>query len=104
MFLKNGPEVECNNCKEVFIIDAEDFSEMDSQRDERGMGAEIGYFWEYEGQCDNCNERISVNLDAWEYPMGAFNASNDECEGCIVVTEAEYEVTTVEDDYEDENY
>lgn len=43
------------------------------ETDEREMGTERLYEAEYEVDCCNCNETVSITFHVWEYPEGVCN-------------------------------
>lgn len=59
---------------------------------ERQMGPEIGYSWDYEFTCFECNEQdISIQYEVYENPVGAFNNDNIQLDGAIEVTRFSYD-------------
>ena len=67
--------IRCDNCGELFEIDANDFSfdwEVESS-EERGMGIENEYVSHENFDCPTCNQENDIELHVWEYPVGVFN-------------------------------
>ena len=67
--------IRCDNCGELFEIDANDFFfdwEIESS-DERGMGTECEYVSYENFECPSCNQENDIELHVWEYPVGVFN-------------------------------
>lgn len=62
---------ECGGCLEE--IGASEFDFEIVEKDEREMGPEIHYSAKLERVCPNCDEMFSIEIEIWEYPMGALN-------------------------------
>ena len=87
MILKNDIEVKCRKCGTINTIKSSDFDEPDRVSEERSMGTEISYYWNYEFECSNCNNHTTVEISAYEYPMGFLNFADKESTGGDVVNE-----------------
>jgi hypothetical protein len=78
--------VQCDQCGHQHTIPAEEADFEAVSHDERQMGEEIEYNWQPEIECD-CGNVINVGYDAYEYPVGAFNAQDIQITGGTVVQE-----------------
>lgn len=85
MILEKGPKVQCKKCSQLFFLDVNEFDGPEINIDERNMGYETQYIWEYIGECNNCNNEISVIIEGWEYPQGVFNYDEFNSRGCKIV-------------------
>lgn len=52
------------------------------------MGAEIHHQAIVDLECLDCDNCVTLILDVWEYPLGAFNTSSVEVEGASLIGEA----------------
>lgn len=81
MALVNDVVIRCNKCGKIHIINKDYFDCNESWDDgEREMGHEIYYSFEHEFMCD-CMNNISIQIEAWEYPIGMFNFENSYIDG-----------------------
>ena len=80
MTVKNDFYIRCNNCGYVTTVNA-DSLEYDTHVYDRPMGEEIEYNFYGEICCEKCHNWISFNIRAYEYPVGAFNFSDNDCHG-----------------------
>lgn len=71
-----------------------DFDCVDS--DEREMGTESEYEGVLDTKCDECGNEISLKINIWEYPVGAFNDWEHEEDGATILEEPT--VTFLEDE------
>ena len=80
--------VKCKCCKANLniTVDLECVSSY-----ERSMGEEVEYDGVLYDNCPNCGNKIKVNLYVWEYPAGAINYQEEECEGVDIIHEPEYD-------------
>lgn len=82
--------------------------ECDTEVYERPMGEEIEYNFYGEICCEGCNSWINFNIRGYEYPVGAFNFSDYDCDGGEFVNkpivEIEYEFDDSFSDYAYEDY
>ncbi len=87
--------LKCCKCGAEFEVptdlDAETYSE------ERNMGAQIGYLWVYEDECQNCQNPYSFEINAWEYPIGILDSEDSKSEG----VELDYEVDVAQEPEDD---
>lgn len=91
--------IKCNNCGYINQVDA-DSLDCDTATYERSMGEEIEYNFYGEICCERCLTWISFNVRGYEYPVGAYNFSDFDCQGGTFVSEP-----VVEIEYEfDEDY
>ena len=63
---------------------------------------QVNSWWEtYKGiiddNCPNCGNEIKVNLYVWEYPVGAINYQEEECEGANIIQGPEYDPFSYDD-------
>lgn len=72
--------VECPHCGAQNRIDVTDESTVSS--DERQMGPETLYEFDYEEFCTSCNNAFRVHGFISEYPMGALNYEEINVEPC----------------------
>ena len=80
--------VKCKSCNALLRI-AVDLECVSSE--ERSMGAELAYEGIVYDNCPNCGNEIEVNLYVWEYPVGAVNYQEEECNGAIIIEGPEYD-------------
>ena len=99
--------IKCNKCNYVTLIKANSL-EYDTTTYERGMGTQIEYNFYGEVCCEKCNSWIDFSITGWEYPVGAFNYSDANCNGGEFVSkptaEIEYEFDDYYSDYAYEEY
>lgn len=70
MILNRPLVLQCQNCGEIIEADL-DLDAVFSC--ERQMGYETQFQGEVDDVCPFCNNRISIMLEAWEYPAGVLN-------------------------------
>lgn len=73
--------------------------------EDRSMGEEIG--WQAEGSicCPECDEQIDVTIDAYEYPVGAFNYGEIDCNNGVILNKPSVEaICPINEYYEDKDY
>lgn len=91
--------IKCNKCGYVTLVET-DCLECDTVTYDRAMGEEIEYNFYGEICCEKCKSWIDFSIRGYEYPVGAFNFSDCDCNGGKFV-----EKPTVEIRYEfDDNY
>ena len=99
--------IKCDECNHVTLV-KRDSLECDTSTYDRKMGTEIEYIFSGEICCEKCNSWISFSIRGYEYPVGAFNFSDCECNGGDFVdrptTEIEYEFDDNYSDYVYEEY
>lgn len=99
--------IKCKNCGHVTLIDT-DSLECSTTPYDRPMGEEIEYNFYSEICCEVCNTWIDFCIRGFEYPVGAFNFSDCECNGGEFVkeptVEIEYEFDDVYSDYAYEEF
>ena len=101
MTVKNDFYIRCNNCGYVTTVNA-DSLEYDTHVYDRPMGEEIEYNFYGEICCEKCHNWISFNIRAYEYPVGAFNFSDNDCHGGEFVEQPTVEIEYEFDDYYDD--
>lgn len=90
--------VKCNECGYEFTLDA-DYNGIVSSY-EREMGSEHCHEWSGESECPNCDNKVSVLHEIWEYPEWSFNSEDTNFEGCEQVLkkkEEELPLKTLDD-------
>lgn len=98
--------IKCDNCGYVTLVKA-DSLDCDASVYERPMGEEIEYNFRGEICCEGCHSRIDFNIRGYEYPAGAFNFSDCDCnngefiDGPVAEMEMDYQF---DEDYWDEAY
>lgn len=88
-----GPIIECEKCNKQYEIGVDEFKKLEySLEEERPMGFERRYIWQYESSCKFCNNPIIVEKEGWEYPIGD-PIEYDGCsyKGCKIIKEPEME-------------
>lgn len=96
-FVKGIFSVECDRCNIKHDFDA---SEADFDVDgggERQMGNENGYIWEIDFVCD-CENKIDIRYEVYEYPEGSFNNEVIEVNGGSVLSSYTYDFQGEPDD------
>lgn len=63
----------CSKCGTKYSLKQEDFDFQAESCSERGMGEETQYAFEYQRQCDSCDQDIEIKFEVWEYPVGIVN-------------------------------
>lgn len=84
-YLSGAAEIECNNCRHVFLIDASDMNVDQVGADERQMGLEIYYAGALELNCPKCLNKIMIKYDASEYPVGVPNYYETHTDGAKII-------------------
>lgn len=107
MRLSENFYIKCNRCGHVILVEA-DSLEYNTSTYDRPMGEEIEYNFYGEICCEKCNTWIDFSIRGYEYPIGAFNFSDHECNrGRFVrepVVEIDYEFDYFYSDYAYEEY
>ena len=98
MIIKKGATIRCKKCSKQHEINPEDFEEPGTSSDERNMGYEIQYTWEYESPCDKCNNDLRITIEGYEYPEGILNFEEFKSEGCTIIDKPSLEINN--DDHE----
>jgi len=100
MIIDKGAKIKCKKCNKLHDISPENFGEPETNSDERNMGYEIQYSWEYEFKCDKCKNDLNITIDGYEYPVGILNYQEFNSGGCVIIEEPSLEVNNEEEDYE----
>ena len=100
MIRLNSLDIHCLHCDHYFNQDCSDF-EADNDYDNRQMGTQIGYHWECELQCPDCDAEGTINVDAWEYPLGIIDYHEGRSSGELEV--AEYDIDLLQESDDDES-
>ena len=98
MSIQNDFYIKCNKCGYISFVDA-DSLEYNASIYDRPMGEEIEYNFFGETECEYCKSLIKFNIRGYEYPVGAFNFSDSECQGGDFVDEPIIEIDYEFDDY-----
>lgn len=86
MEISNDFYVKCNCCSHVTLIET-DCLECNTSTYERSMGEEIEYDFDGEICCEKCGTWINFCIRGYEYPVGAFDFSDCDCNGGEFVSE-----------------
>lgn len=97
--LENDLVIQCDACGTVHIIDKDSLG-VETYSYERNMGAEVEYIFDGETSCSCCRRRLTYQIRGYEYPVGAFNYSDYESEGCHFVQPPELVVNYYDMDYD----
>ncbi len=100
MEITNNILIRCNRCGEEILIE-KDYFELSTYSDERPMGPEVAYIYTHDLICDNCRNNIYVEIRGYEYPVGAFNYSDNEIKGATFVVNPEIDVVYYDFEYND---
>lgn len=92
--------IKCEKCGEINIIDRNNF-DVDYFSYERQMGAEVTHEYFVESSCTKCKNCLSCIIRVYEYPMGALNYTNTECNGGRLVEEPQITINYEEEYMED---
>lgn len=98
MHISNDFYIKCNRCNHVSLVEVDSLG-CDTYVYKRPMGDEIEYDFRGEVRCVECESLISINIRGYEYPVGAFNFSDSECQGGEFVREPVVEIEYQFDDY-----
>lgn len=98
--LENDLVIQCDECGTVQVID-KDSLDVDTYSYERNMGAEVEYAFAGECSCEECGNFLQYTVRAYEYPAGALNYSDSECDGGHFVQSPEINVNYYEFNYDD---
>lgn len=99
--------IKCANCGREFECwsDDLDFEWDRGSIGERNMGEEIG--WHADGSicCPECDKQIEVIIDAYEYPVGAYNYGEIDCGNGLILNKPDVEsICQINEYYEDKDY
>lgn len=104
MRISNNFYIRCDKCGNITQIAADDL-DFETSAYDRPMGEEIEYDFRGEICCDECYLWIDFSIRGYEYPVGAFNFSDSECNGGSFVDEPVVEMDyEFDSDYYDEAY
>lgn len=102
--ISNNFYIRCDKCGNITQIAADDL-DYETFVYDRPMGEEIEYDFRGEICCDECHSWIDFSIRGYEYPVGAFNFSDSECNGGSFVDEPVVEMDyEFDSDYYDEAY
>lgn len=91
LYLANKLKVKCSHCGNVIQIDSDDFFYTTTSY-ERNMGDGVEYTFNTEISCYECQNEIFVIVRGSEYPVGALEYSDSECQGGELLTQPSLEV------------
>jgi len=80
----------CSKCNASYSLGDDDFHFQVESSSERGMGQETQYISEYVNECESCGQRIHIEFEVWEYPVGVINLIQKSEDG-VVNTKCEFE-------------
>ena len=89
--ITKGAKVECLKCPKQYDVSIDEFGEPDVEHEERDMGTEFHYTWQYKAKCKICGNDISVTVCGCEYPEGSLNDYDTESDGCNIIENPELE-------------
>jgi hypothetical protein len=101
MIIDKGAKIKCKKCNKIHDISPEDFGDPETTSDERSMGYETQYTWEYEFSCDKCNNDLKITIEGFEYPEGVLNYQEFNSEGCVIVEDPSLEINNEADSYDE---
>ena len=76
MKLENDFKIKCKKCNKEHFIGISDLGNPETASYERSMGYEIEHTWDYEFECDNCQNNIHISIQGYEYPENILNFEN----------------------------
>lgn len=88
MRLKGPLVVQCQKCNEVIEVST-DLELMDAE--DRPMGTEVYYSSSIEDECPKCGNDIKIDLEVWEYPLGAVEHQREFYDGVEMIQRPEYD-------------
>lgn len=71
--VKGKLKIKCKNCGKIFEDDCRNIDMHNVEANKRGMGKEIHYVGTMDMKCSKCNQGIAIEIECWEYPLGAYN-------------------------------
>ena len=83
--------VKCNTCGHMTLVEADSLDCTPYVYD-RPMGDEVEYNFRGEVCCEECHSWITLNIQGYEYPVGAFNFSSFHCSGGEFVRDPQIEI------------
>lgn len=98
MHIQNDFYIKCNKCGQVYFVESDSLDYNTSVYD-RAMGEETEYNFYGEICCEECSSVIKFNIRGYEYPAGAFNYADSECQGGEFVDEPSVGIEYEFDDY-----
>ena len=84
MVVKGNLVVECEKCKRQHTINAGSLEWDCEEKNDRKQGVESRIHSEHEIDCP-CGEKITIEANIWEYPIGAFNTDDYRVSGGKIV-------------------
>lgn len=90
--------IRCDECGSEYCVDIDSLDEY-SYVYERNMGAEIEHDFIGKFRCELCNNNMRFLIKAFEYPEGALNYTDEECNGCELLETPEVVVNYYDFDF-----
>ena len=101
MLISKAPTIKCKKCGKIYHLEIDDFGDAETSSEERNMGYETQYTWEFQMECEKCNNLLTVTIEGWEYPVGIYNYDEFTTEGCLFIEKPELEIV-FDNPYEEE--
>lgn len=89
--LTNDLLIRCKSCSHDFVVDKDEL-ECNTGSDERNMGSENYYNFFGEKVCEMCGNKITFEVNGYEYPVGAYNYSDFRIKGGLFLVNPEIEI------------
>jgi len=99
MKIVKPPVLKCKKCSTINTPSIEEFDGPEIESNERNMGYESEFTWQYTGNCERCNNAHEVTISAWEYPVGILNYQEIEHKGCTISEQPTLEVVFNEENF-----
>ena len=77
----------CDNCGHENKINVDKIEMENVEADNRSMGWETRHSGNTITECEKCKHELSLEIDVWEYPENAHNATQVFTYGCTSVSE-----------------
>lgn len=90
--------IKCDQCRLITEVDPDSLM-YETYSYERSMGEEIEYIFQGDYECEKCHQCIQFSIRGYEYPVGAFNFSDSECDHGEFVDEPNVHIEYEFDDY-----
>lgn len=81
-------KVQCKNCREEMTFNA-DLQVAESR--ERQMGTEVYFSDEIQDECPKCGNKICIEFEVWEYPIGDVECQEERCKGGCILERPTYD-------------
>lgn len=77
----------CEKCHKKFDVWTDCLDWESGGTYNKGMGSEQEWFGHSDIECPHCHSSIEINSFIFEYPEGAYNYDNTECDGAEIISE-----------------